>query len=37
MLANAAQDWPWSAPSVLSCCQISASISAGVLVSASLA
>ena len=31
-LANAAHDWPWSAPSMLSCCQIIASISAGVLV-----
>ena len=33
-LANAAQDWPWSAPSMLSCCQMIASISAGVLLSA---
>ena len=30
-LAKAAQDAPWSTPSALSCCQMSASISAGVL------
>ena len=30
-LANAAQDSPWSTPSMLSCCQMIASISAGVL------
>ena len=30
-LANAAQDSPWSTPFTLSCCQMIASISAGVL------
>src|SRR5262249_56169451 len=35
-LANAAQDGPWSAPSTLACCQMTASISAGVFRSALL-
>ena len=35
-LANAAQEGPWSAPSLLTSPQISASIWAGVLVLASL-
>src|SRR5262249_31589625 len=33
-LANEAQDGPWSAPSTLACCQMTASISAGVFRSA---
>jgi len=33
-LAKAAHDWPWSAPSTLLACQITDSISAGVLVRA---